>query len=185
MSDEELVAYGEDYLHTTMRYRSNKPFFIDKMPNNFANIGFLKMILPNAKIINAQRNPLDSSISSYKQLFYMGQSWSYDLFEIGEYYLEYQRMIDHWHELFPGEILDLKYETLINNQQSETERLLEYCGLEWQDECLEFYKTKRSINTASSEQVRQPMYSGSIDAWKNYENHIGILSETLKPLIQK
>ncbi len=183
MSAEELVAYGEDYLKTTKRYRSNKPFFIDKMPNNFANIGFLKMILPNAKIINAQRNPLDSSVSSYKQLFYIGQSWSYDLFEIGEYYLEYQRMMDHWHELFPGEILDLKYEALINNQEPETKKLLKYCGLEWQDTCLEFYKTKRSINTASSEQVRQPMYTGSIDAWKNYENHIGILTKALKPMI--
>ena len=183
MSDEELVEYGEDYLTTTKRYRTDKPHFIDKMPNNFANIGFLKMILPNAKVINAQRNPLDSCISSYKQLFYKGQSWSYDLFEIAEYYLEYQRMMDHWHKLFPGEILDLKYENLINNQQDETESLLKYCGLEWEEQCLKFYETERSINTASSEQVRQPIYKGAMNAWKNYESHIGPLIETLEPVL--
>ena len=183
MSDEELVEYGEDYLTTTKRYRTDKPYFIDKMPNNFANIGFLKMILPNAKIINAQRNPLDSCISSYKQLFYKGQSWSYDLFEIAEYYLEYQRMMDHWHKLFPGEILDLKYENLINNQKDETESLLKYCGLEWEEQCLKFYETERSINTASSEQVRQPIYKGAMNAWKNYESHITPLIETLEPVL--
>ena len=183
MSNEELIEYGEDYLTTTKRYRTDKPHFIDKMPNNFANIGFLKIILPNAKIINAQRNPLDSCISSYKQLFYKGQSWSYDLFEIAEYYLEYQRIMDHWHTLFPGEILDLKYENLINNQQDETERLLKYCGLEWEEQCLKFYETERSINTASSEQVRQPIYKGAMNAWKNYENHIGPLIETLEPVL--
>ena len=183
MSDQELVEYGEDYLTTTKRYRTDKPHFIDKMPNNFANIGFLKMILPNAKVINAQRNPLDSCISSYKQLFYKGQSWSYDLFEIAEYYLEYQRMMDHWHKLFPGEILDLKYENIINNQKDATENLLKYCGLEWEEQCLKFYETERSINTASSEQVRQPIYKGAMNAWKNYENHIGPLIETLEPVL--
>jgi len=183
MSDEELVEYGEDYLTTTKRYRTDKPHFIDKMPNNFANIGFLKMILPNAKVINAQRNPLDSCISSYKQLFYKGQSWSYDLFEIAEYYLEYQRMMDHWHKLFPGEILDLKYESIINNQKDTTENLLKYCGLEWEEQCLKFYETERSINTASSEQVRQPIYKGAMNAWKNYERHIAPLIETLEPVL--
>ena len=183
MSDNELSEFGEDYLTTTKRYRTNKPYFIDKMPNNFANIGFLKMILPNAKVINAQRNPLDSCISSYKQLFYKGQSWSYDLFEIAEYYLEYQRIMDHWHTIFPGEILDLKYEALINDQKSETERLLKYCGLDWEEACLKFYETKRSINTASSEQVRQPLYKEAMYAWKNYESHIGTLISTLQPII--
>ena len=183
MTDEELIEFGESYLTTTKKYRTNKHYFIDKMPNNFAHIGFLKMILPNAKIINAQRNPLDSCISSYKQLFYKGQSWSYDLFEIGEYYLEYQRMMDHWHQVIPGEILDLKYDNLINNQQHETERLLNYCGLEWEEGCLKFYETKRSINTASSEQVRQPIYKGAMNAWKNYESHIEPLIETLEPIL--
>ena len=183
LTDEELIEFGEDYLTTTKKYRTGKPHFIDKMPNNFAHIGFLKMILPNAKVINAQRNPLDSCISSYKQLFYKGQSWSYDLFEIAEYYLEYQRMMDHWHQVLPGEIHDLKYENLINNQQYETEKLLEYCGLDWEEKCLRFYETERSINTASSEQVRQPIYKGSMNAWKNYERHIAPLIETLEPVL--
>ena len=185
MTNEEFVEFGDDYLTTTKRYRTDKRHFIDKMPNNFAHIGFLKLILPNAKVINAMRHPLDSCISSYKQLFYKGQSWSYDLFEIGEYYLEYQRIMDHWHQLFPGEILDLQYENLIANQEKETRELLDYCGLEWEDECLKFYETKRSINTASSEQVRQPIYKGAMHAWKNYESHIGPLITTLKPLIDQ
>ena len=185
MTNEEFVEFGNDYLTTTKRYRTDKPHFIDKMPNNFAHIGFLKLILPNAKVINATRHPLDSCISSYKQLFYKGQSWSYDLFEIGEYYLEYQRIMDHWHQLFPGEILDLQYENLIANQEEETRQLLDYCGLEWENECLKFYETKRPINTASSEQVRQPIYKGAMNAWKNYESHIGPLMTTLRPLIDR
>ena len=92
-------------------------------------------------------------------------------------------MMDHWHKLFPGEILDLKYENLINNQQDETESLLKYCGLEWEEQCLKFYETERSINTASSEQVRQPIYKGAMNAWKNYESHIGPLIETLEPVL--
>ena len=185
MTNEEFVEFGEDYLTTTKRYRTDKPHFIDKMPNNFAHLGFLKLILPNAKVINAMRHPLDSCISSYKQLFYKGQSWSYDLFEIGEYYLEYQRIMDHWHQLFPGEILDLQYENLITNQEKETRKLLDYCELAWEDECLKFYETKRSINTASSEQVRQPIYKGAMQAWKNYESHIEPLIKTLRPLIDR
>ena len=124
-------------------------------------------------------------MGTYKQLFYKGQSWSYDLFEIAEYYLEYQRIMDHWHQLFPGEILDLQYENLITNQEKETRKLLDYCELEWEDECLKFYETKRSINTASSEQVRQPIYKGAMQAWKNYESHIEPLIKTLRPLIDR
>ena len=184
MTDDEFIEYGESYLTTTKRHRSGSPYFIDKMPNNFANIGFLKLILPNAKIINACRHPLDSCISSYKQLFYKGQSWSYDLFEVAEYYLEYDRMMRHWHDAFPGEIMDFHYESVLDNQESETKKLLEYCGLEWEEQCLKFYETKRSINTASSEQVRQPLYKGAMYAWKNYESHIGPLIETLEPLLK-
>ena len=183
MNNDEFIEYGESYLTTTKRHRTGSPYFIDKMPNNFANIGFLKLILPNAKIINACRHPLDSCISSYKQLFYKGQSWSYDLFEIGEYYLEYDRMMWHWHNLFPGEIMDFHYESVLEKQEIETKKLLDFCGLEWEEQCLKFYETKRSINTASSEQVRQPIYKGAMYAWKNYESHIGELIETLSPLL--
>ena len=185
MTDEEKIEYGESYLETSKRYRTDKPRFIDKMPNNFAHIGFIKTILPNAKIINAKRHPLDSCVSSFKQLFYKGQSWSYDLFEIGEYYLEYERMMDHWHSLYPGEIYDIQYENIVNNQEDESRALIEYCGLDWEDSCLRFYENKRSVNTASSEQVRQPIYKGAMYAWKNYESEIGALKDILEPVLAK
>ena len=185
MTDEEKTEYGESYLETSKRYRTDKPRFIDKMPNNFAHIGFIKTILPNAKIINAKRHPLDSCVSSFKQLFYKGQSWSYDLFEIGEYYLEYQRMMDHWHSLYPGEIYDIQYENIVNNQEDESRALIQYCGLDWEDSCLRFYENKRSVNTASSEQVRQPIYKGAMYAWKNYESEIGALKDILEPVLAK
>ena len=185
MTDEEKTEYGESFLETSKRYRTDKPRFIDKMPNNFAHIGFIKTILPNAKIINAKRHPLDSCVSSFKQLFYKGQSWSYDLFEIGEYYLEYQRMMDHWHSLYPGEIYDIQYENIVNNQEDESRKLIEYCGLDWEDSCLKFYENKRSVNTASSEQVRQPIYKGAMHAWKNYESEIGALKDILEPVLAK
>ena len=185
MTDEEKTEYGESYLETSKRYRTDKPRFIDKMPNNFAHIGFIKTILPNAKIINAKRHPLDSCVSSFKQLFYKGQSWSYDLFEIGEYYLEYERMMDHWHSLYPGEIYDIQYENIVNNQEDESRALIQYCGLDWEDSCLKFYENKRSVNTASSEQVRQPIYKGAMYAWKNYESEIGALKDILEPVLAK
>lgn len=185
MTDEEKTEYGESYLETSKRYRTDKPRFIDKMPNNFAHIGFIKTILPNAKIINAKRHPLDSCVSSFKQLFYKGQSWSYDLFEIGEYYLEYERMMDHWHSLYPGEIYDIQYENIVNNQEDESRALIEYCGLDWEDSCLRFYENKRSVNTASSEQVRQPIYKGAMYAWKNYESELGPLIEILEPVLEE
>jgi len=185
MTDEEKIEFGEDYLKTSMRYRTDKPHFIDKMPNNFAHIGFIKTILPNAKIINAQRHPLDSCVSSFKQLFYKGQSWSYDLFEIGEYYLEYVRLMKHWHEIYPNEIYNIQYEKLIENQEEETRKLIEYCGLEWEEDCLKFYENKRSVNTASSEQVRQPIYKGAMLAWKNYESELGPLIEILDPVLKE
>ena len=185
MTDEEKTEYGESYLKTSKRYRTDKPRFIDKMPNNFAHIGFIKTILPNAKIINAKRHPLDSCVSSFKQLFYKGQSWSYDLFEIGEYYLEYERMMDHWHSLYPGEIYDIQYENIVNNQEDESRALIQYCGLDWEDSCLRFYENKRSVNTASSEQVRQPIYKGAMYAWKNYESEIGALKDILEPVLAK
>ena len=185
MTDEEMTEFGEDYLKTSMRYRTDRPYFIDKMPNNFAHIGFIKTILPNAKIINAKRHPLDSCVSSFKQLFYKGQSWSYDLFEIGEYYLEYIRLMNHWHEIYPGDIYDISYESLIENQEEETKKLIDYCGLDWEEGCLKFYENKRSVNTASSEQVRQPIYKGAMFAWKNYESELGPLIEILEPVLDE
>jgi tetratricopeptide (TPR) repeat protein len=183
LAGNDLKALGAQYLRSTQRYRTGSAYFIDKMPNNFPGIGFLHLILPNAKVINARRHPLDSCMGCYKQLFYKGQSFTYDQFELGHYYLQYQRMMDHWHEVLPGKVLDMHYEEMVLDQEAQTRRLLEYCGLPWEDQCLRFYETERAINTASSEQVRQPIYKGAINFWKNYENHLGELISILEPLL--
>ena len=155
------------------------------MPNNFPSIGLLQLILPNAKIVNARRHPLDSCMGSYKQLFFKGQAFSYDLVEIGEYYLEYQRVMDYWHALLPGKILDVQYEEMVLDQENQTRRLIDYCGLPWDDNCLRFYETDRAVNTASSEQVRQPMYSKSVYSWRRFEKQLQPLIDVLEPLLLK
>ena len=183
MGADDLRQLGGIYLDATQQFRSGKLFFTDKMPNNFPNIGLLHLILPNAKVINARRHPLDSCMGSYKQLFFKGQAFTYDLVELGEYYLQYQRMMDHWHSVLPGKILDIHYEDMVNDQETQTRKLLEYCGLPWEDGCLTFYETERAVNTASSEQVRQPIYTGSLNSWRRFESHLGPLIEVLEPLL--
>ena len=183
LSLEDTQTLGKAYLDSTMRYRSGKPYFIDKMPNNFSSIGFLQLILPNAKVINAQRHPLDSCLGCYKQLFFKGQSWTYDQYEIGQYYLQYQRVMEHWRKVLPAKVLDVQYEQMVVDQEAQTRRILEHCGLPWEDQCLRFYETERAVNTASSEQVRQPIYTKSVNFWRNYESKLGELIEILHPLL--
>ena len=185
LDKDQVAALGRDYLEATSRYRTDKPYFIDKMPNNFQAIGFLQLILPNAKVIDARRHPLDSCLGSYKQLFFKGQSFTYEQFELGHYYLQYRRIMDHWNEVVPGKVLDMHYEQMVADQETQTRRLLEHCGLPWEDQCLRFYETERAINTASSEQVRQPIYTGALNFWRNYESHLGELIETLEPLLRE
>jgi tetratricopeptide (TPR) repeat protein len=180
-----IKELGKQYLDATQRYRKGASRFTDKMPNNFSMVGLLALILPNAKIINARRHPLDSCMGSYKQLFYRGQSFTYDLVELGEYYLDYQRIMDHWHKVLPGRVLDVQYENMVANQDDETRRLIEFCDLPWEDACLRFYETDRAVNTASSEQVRQPIYSKSINSWRRFESHLGPLVEVLEPLLRQ
>ena len=181
----ELEDLGQQYLDSTRRYRTGKPFFTDKMPNNFRGIGLLSLILPNAKVINARRHPLDSCMGSYKQLFFKGQPFTYDLFELGEYYLEYQRLMDHWHQVLPGRIFDIHYEDVVCNTEREIRRLLEYCGLAWEEACLNFFDTERAIDSASSEQVRQPIYSTSVNNWRHFEGQLAELIDILQPLLEK
>lgn len=185
LDEKTAEAMGQSYLQSTMRYRTDRPYFIDKMPNNFSHIGFLHMVLPNAKVIDARRHPLDSCLGSYKQLFFKGQSFTYEQFELGHYYLQYRRMMDHWAEVLPGKVLEVNYEQMVFDQENQTRRLLEYCGLPWEEQCLRFYETERAINTASSEQVRQPIYTGAVNFWRNYEKHLGELIETLEPLLRQ
>ncbi len=182
---DDFAQLGRQYLDSTLRHRTGKPYFTDKMPNNFPSIGLLQLILPNAKIVNARRHPLDSCMGSYKQLFFKGQAFSYDLVEIGEYYLEYQRVMDYWHALLPGKILDVQYEEMVLDQENQTRRLIDYCGLPWDDNCLRFYETDRAVNTASSEQVRQPIYSKSVYSWRRFEKQLQPLIDVLEPLLLK
>ena len=181
----EFADMGRQYLDWTRRHRKGAPYFTDKMPNNFACIGLIALILPNAKIVNAKRHPLDSCMGCYKQLFYKGQSFTYDLVELGEYYLEYERLMSYWHEILPGKVLDVHYEDMVADQENQTRRLIDYCGLPWEDSVLRFYETDRAVNTASSEQVRQPIYSRSVQSWRRFEAQLGPLIEVLEPLLRK
>ncbi len=183
LSDREVMALGGRYMRTTARYRTGRPYFIDKMPNNFSHVGFLHLILPHAKVINARRNPLDTCLGCFKQLFYKGQSFTYDFFELGQYYLQYQRVMDHWHSVLPGKVLDVQYEEMVEDQEGQTRRILDHLGIPFEEQCLRFWETERPINTASSEQVRQPIYKSGVDFWKNYEPFIGELIETLQPVL--
>jgi len=185
LNRDDFRVLGSRYLESTQRYRTDKAYFIDKMPNNFPSIGLLHLILPNAKVIDARRHPLDSCLGSYKQLFFKGQSFTYDPFELGQYYLQYRRIMDHWHKVLPGKVLDVHYEEVIADQEGQTRRILEYCGLPFEQQCLRFYETERAINTASSEQVRQPIYNKAVNFWRHYEHHLGELIEVLEPLLRE
>ena len=167
--------FGQKYIDETRWARSSKPFFIDKMPNNFVHIGLIKLILPNAKIIDARRNPMDACFSCFKQYFAKGQHFTYDLDDIARYYKDYLRLMDFWNELFPGEIFTINYEDVINNPNKKIRELLNFCNVEFENSCLDFHKSKRPVKTASSEQVRQPMYKTGLGYWKNYRNNLDIL----------
>ena len=178
----DFTMLGKRYDEETRRYRSGAPYFIDKIPNNFANLGLLSLILPNALFINTMRDPMDTCLSCYKQLFARGQSFTYDLDDLGSYYLEYRRMMEHWHAVMPGRILDVQYENVVDDLESQVRRLLDYCALPWDEACLSFHNTKRAVRTASSEQVRQPIYRDAVGHWKRYGNSLKLLEEILAPV---
>ena len=156
--------------------------FTDKMPNNFAYVGFIKTILPNAKIIDARRHPMDSCFGCFKQHFAKGQTFTYDLFELGEFYLEYTRLMDHWDSVLPGAVLRVQYEQVVDDLESQVRKILEFCKLPFEDACVNFHETKRSVRTASSEQVRQPIYRGAVATWKRYGANLDPLRDILAPV---
>jgi tetratricopeptide (TPR) repeat protein len=176
---------GADYIESTRKYRADAPHFVDKNPNNFTYIGLIKLVLPNAKIINAMRHPLDSCFGSYKQLFASGQQFTYDMTEIGEYYLQYRRLLDHFHALLPGFVLDVHYEQVVADLETQVRRILDFCDLPFEESCLRFHETERAVKTASSEQVRRPIYASSVNLWRNYEAHLDELIETLEPVLTR
>jgi tetratricopeptide (TPR) repeat protein len=182
---EELTAgdfrgLGARYLGDTSIYRTGKPFFIDKMPNNFRHIGLIHSILPNAKIIDARRNPMACCFSNFKQLFASGQEFTYSLEDIGRYYRTYVELMAHWDTVLPGKILRIEHEEVVEDLEANVRKILDFCGLEFEPQCVEFYKTERSIRTASSEQVRRPIFKEGIDQWRNFEPWLGPLKAALR-----
>ena len=172
LSDEEIKKYGIDYINETKWARNENKFFIDKMPNNFPHIGLIKMILPNAKIIDARRNPMDGCFSCFKQYFAKGQHFTYDLDDIARYYKDYTKIMNFWNSYFPNSIHTVLYENVINDPKKEISSMLEFLNLEFQESCMKFYKSPRPVKTASSEQVRQPIYKSGLQYWKNFESEL-------------
>ena len=184
LRDKDWRAYGRQYMDECARLReTDKPFFTDKLPNNFSHIGLASLILPNARFINARRHPVDSCLGGYKQLFGKGQHFTYDVFEIAEYYKLYHEMMRHWHEALPGRILDVHYEETVGDLETQVRKILDYCGLPFEEQCLRFYETERAVKTASSEQVRQPIYTGSVGKWRRYGEHIEYWQSELSEII--
>lgn len=183
LSRKQLKVLGEEYIRKTQLHRGGAAFFIDKMPNNFAHIGLIKLILPQAKIIDARRDPMSTCFSCFKQLFSAGQAFSYGLENIGRYYLDYIRLMEHWHKVMPGEVFTVNYEDVVNDFEQQVRRILAYCDLPFEQNCLEFYNNKRAVNTASSEQVRQPIYQNSLNACANFDDELVPLKNVLSPLL--
>ena len=179
LSNELLIQFGQQFIDDTQVFRQGAPYFIDKMPNNFLHIGLIKLILPNAKIIDARRHPMSCCFSGFKQLFAEGQEFTYGLKDIGTYYKEYVRLMDHWDEVLPGAVLRVQHEDVVADLENQVKRMLDYLGLPFEPECVEFYKTKRHVRTPSSEQVRQPIYTSGLDQWRHYEPYLEPLKQAL------
>jgi hypothetical protein len=180
LTAKDFDALGAEYIERTRVQRKLvRPFFIDKMPNNFAHAGLIHLILPNAKIVDARRHPLGCCFSAYKQHFARGQAFSYDLGELGRYYGDYVSLMTHMDCVLPGRIHRVFYEAMVDDPEREVRSLLAYCGLPFEEQCLEFYRNDRAVRTASSEQVRQPIFREGVEQWKHFEPWLGPLKESL------
>jgi tetratricopeptide (TPR) repeat protein len=169
MQAGDFLRLGEKYLRDTRAYRTDRPYFIDKMPNNFRHLGLIHLMLPNAKIIDARREPMGCCFSNLKQLFANGQEFSYSIEDIARYYRTYLELMQHWDQVLPGRVLRVWHEDLVEDLEGNVRRILEFCSLPFEPACLQFYKTERSVRTASAEQVRQPIYREGLDQWRHYE----------------
>ncbi len=182
LTREELTGIGEAYIRDTRIHRKQAtPFFIDKMPNNFRHIGLIHLILPNAKIIDARRGAMGCCFSGFKQLFAEGQEFTYGLEEIGHYYSDYVALMDHWDKLLPGKVLQVSYEAVVADLEPQVRRLLDFCGLPFEEACINFHETERAVRTASSEQVRQPIFKSGVDQWENFSPWLDPLRDILGP----
>ena len=185
LEDDYFGRFGDKFISDTQAYRDDAPFFIDKMPNNFLHIGLIRLILPKARIIDARRHPMACGFSCFKQLFGEGQDFTYSLEAIGRYYSDYVRLMDHWDEVLPGFVLRVIHEDVVDDVETQVRRLLEFCELPFEEDCLEFHKTDRSIRTPSSEQVRQPIFRSGLEYWRNYEQWLAPLRNALDPDIRR
>jgi tetratricopeptide (TPR) repeat protein len=179
MSRDDYVDLGRRYLAQTRAYRRGKPFFIDKMPNNFRHIGLIHLMMPNARIIDVRREPMACCVANFKQLYARGQEWSYSIGDVARYYRSYLKLMRHWDEVLPGRILRIHYEDLIGDLEGSVRRLLGFCALDFEQACVEFHATVRSVTTASSEQVRLPLYRTSLDHWRRFEPWLAPLAQAL------
>jgi hypothetical protein len=184
-SAERLGALGRRYIDETRPIRAGRPRFIDKMPNNFSHVGLIHAILPNATVIDVRRHPMDSCFSTFKQHFAEGQSFSYDLEDLGRYYRCYLALMDHWDSVLPGKVLHVQYEALVRNPETCIRGMLEHCGLDFEPACLSFHETQRPVRTASSEQVRQPLYASGIGYWKHFAEQLEPLRLSLGDCLQR
>jgi hypothetical protein len=171
---------GETYLERTRIHRKRgTPRFIDKMPNNFTHVGFIHLILPRARIIDVRRHPLGACFSAFKQHFAQGQTFSYELTELGRYYRDYVDIMRHYDAVIPGQVHRCIYEDLVVNPQNEIRRLLNFCDLPFESACLKFHETERPVRTVSSEQVRRPLYRDALERWRHFEPWLGPLQSAL------
>jgi hypothetical protein len=185
LTEGELTALGEGYIAATrIHQKLGRAHFIDKMPNNFLHIGLIQLILPHARIIDARRHPLGSGFSAFKQHFAQGQAFSYDLADVGRYYRDYVELMAHFDAVLPGRIHRVIYEDVIEDTEREVRRLLDYCGLPFEDGCLAFHENARAVRTVSSEQVRRPIFRQGLDQWRAYEPWLGPLKAALGPALE-
>jgi hypothetical protein len=168
-----------DYLSCLLNYASDAKYVTDKLPGNFLRIGLIKTLFPKARIIHCHRNSLDTCLSVYCNYFTGEHNYAYDLEELGAYYIQYERLMKHWHNIFSSQILDVQYEELVMDQENISRQIIDYLELTWDNVCLEFYKNQRPVQTASNVQIRRPMYLNSINRWKHFELHLQPLKEIL------
>jgi tetratricopeptide (TPR) repeat protein len=185
LAPEIFTTLAEKYLRETQVYRTGQPRFIDKMPNNFRHIGLIHLMFPNAKIIDARREPMACCLGNLKQLFAQGQEFTYSIDDIARYYRTYLDLMAHWDAVLPGRVLRVSHEDVVDDLEGNVRRILEFCGLAFEPACLEYYKTERSIRTASSEQVRRPIFREGLDQWRRFEPWLGPLREALGDALEK
>lgn len=172
---------GASYIEKVRELNSDSPFITDKLPHNFLQVGFIKLALPNAKVIHSYRNPIDNAFAIFKQIFGNdAHQYAYDLVELGQYHNKYRELMAHWNEIFPGQILENRYEDMVADLETQTRRVLDFCGLDWDPNCLNFHESDRAIRTASVTQVRQPIYTGSVEKWRKYEAQLQPLIRVLE-----